>query len=170
MAILRGQKAGNDCGPTCFANVLNVLGYDIKIAQANELCELQRDGTDSFDLFKAFYRYGFDGKEKVHYSPDRAWAWITRDTNKGLPVILSVDADSHWVLVLRAGDKEVQIFDPDSDYPQKISKTDMMKRWANHRDGKLQIRYHGLKLEPFKEKSIRAVNLREKMLLTSDVK
>ena len=85
-------------------------------------------------------------------------------------MILSVDADSHWVLVLRAGDKEVQIFDPDSDYPQKISKTDMMKRWANHRDGKLQIRYHGLKLEPFKEKSIRAVNLREKMLLTSDVK
>lgn len=169
MAILRGQKATNDCGPTCFANALNMLGYDIKIVQANELCGLKKDGTDSFDIIKAFSRYGFEGKEKIHYSTKRAWSWLMKDTSRGLPIILSVDNDTHWVLVLRAGKNSVQIFDPDDDYPKKIDKDVLLERWAFYEDRRDSPRFHGLKITPFKDKSIKAVILREKVLSTIDV-
>lgn len=170
MAILRGQKGNNDCGPTCFANALNILGYDIKIAQSNEICSLKYEGTDSFDLIKAFERYGFEGKEKIHYDAERAWNWIVKDTNKGVPTILSVDNDGHWVLALRAGKNQIQIFDPDDEFPKKVSKNAMLERWACYRDKCSRPRFHGLELVPFKIKSIKAVVLREQLLATADVR
>ena len=37
MAILRGQRGNNDCGPTCFANTLNILGYDKVVYDSSEV-------------------------------------------------------------------------------------------------------------------------------------
>ena len=170
MAILRGQRGGNDCGPTCFANALNILGYDIKISQANELCNLAKDGTDGQDLTKAFNKYGFNCKEKIHYSPKRAWDWLIRDTNRGLPIIIGVDNGTHWLLVLRAGRQEAQILDPESDNPNKVSKEKLLHRWKYIEDGLIRPKYEGLKIAPFKNKSIKAVLLRKKILATIDVK
>jgi len=169
MAILRGQRANDDCGPTCFANALNILGYDIKIGQANELCNLNKDGTDSVDLIKAFDRYGFEGIERVYYNENKAWNWITRDTNYGIPTIISVDDDSHWLLVLCAGKNEAQIFDsgPGNDEPQKISRRGLISRWKYIRKNYVKPRFHGIKLIPYKDKSIKAILLREKLLLTA---
>lgn len=170
MAILRGQKGNNDCGPTCFANALNILGYDIKIAQSNDLCSLRYEGTDSFDLIRAFERYGFDVKEKIHYDADRAWNWLMKETSKGAPTILSVDGDSHWILALRTGKTQIQIFDPDDDFPKKINKSAMLDRWACYGDKRTRPRFHALEMVPFKIKSIKAVVLREQLLSTADVR
>lgn len=170
MAILRGQKQYNDCGPTCFANALNALGYDIKIEQANKLCNLQKEGTDSFDLIRAFERYGFDGKEQVHNTKLKAWQWLMQDTKRGLPIVLSVDNDTHWLLVLRAGKTSVQIIDPSEDMPSKITRKELMARWQCLDDeSKYKYRFHGLAFEPFKDKSIKATQMRERLLATIDV-
>jgi len=169
MAILRNQRGNNDCGPTCFSNALNLLGYDIKISKANQMCNLTKDGTDSDDLIRAFNRYGFDGKEKVFYKEKKAWQWIIKDTQRGLPVILSVDDDSHWILVLRAGRRGVQVFDPDDAYPTKITKSELLLRWR-FLDGEKDIfKFHGLAFVPFKDKAIKAVLVREMTLKTIDV-
>lgn len=170
MAILRNQKGGNDCGPTCFANALNLLGYDIKISQANKLCNLKRDGTDSDDLSKAFSKYGFYVREKTCYNKERAWKWLVEDTNKGLPIILSVDNDHHWLLVLRAGIKTVQIIDPSDKQVTKISKKEMLERWEYFEDHRDIARYHGLAFKPYKDKSICAVKVRKQILSTIDVR
>lgn len=170
MAILRGQKTNYDCGPTCFANALNMLGYDIKIDQANKLCNLTKHGTDSDDLIKAFERYGFEGREKVHYNADKAWEWLQTDTAQGLPVILSVDTDTHWILVLRAGKNRVQILDPDDDGPTRISRKKLMERWQHFHDRRMKPMMHGLAFEPFKDKSIKAVTMRASFLATVDVR
>jgi ABC-type bacteriocin/lantibiotic exporter with double-glycine peptidase domain len=170
MAILRGQRTNYDCGPTCFANTLNILGYDIKIQQANELCGLTSEGTDSTDLIRAFDKYGFDGREKTCFSRERALDWLIRDTNKGLPVIISVDDDSHWALVLRAGSNRIQIFDPDDEEPTLVGKRELIDRWEYFEDNSIRSKFNGIRIIPFKEKSIKAVLLREKLLETIDVK
>jgi len=170
MAILRGQRSSNDCGPTCFANALNILGYDIKISQANELCSLTKDGTDSTDLTNAFDRYGFECKDKTYRSKKRAWDWLIKDTNKGLPVIIGVDADTHWVLVLRASKQEAQILDPNDGGPIKITQKKLLDRWGFCKENIIKPVFQGIKLIPYKDKSIRATLLREKLLATVDIK
>lgn len=172
MAILRGQRGNSDCGPTCFANALNILGYDIKISQANELCGLTKDGTDSSDLIKAFDKYGFECKEKFYRNQKRAWSWLVKDTSQGLPIILGVDDDSHWLLVLRAGKYEAQILDPGPGYdePTKISKEELLYRWKYFNGKSSKPQFQGLKLMPYKDKAIKAVLVREKLLATIDVR
>ena len=170
MAILRSQKAGNDCGPTCFANALNLLGYDITTYQANKLCNLQKDGTDSLDLSRAFKRYGFSIEERTHYSKNKAWSWLIEDTKKGLPVIISVDNDGHWLLVLRAGRKTIQIFDPSDKIISQISYKEMIERWEYYEKHRDYPRFHGLAFRPFKSKSKRAVQIRKQILSTIDVR
>jgi len=168
MAILRRQRKQNDCGPTCFANTLNILGYDITIAQANKICGLGPSGTDSIDLTKAFNKFGFETKEREYRKEDKAWNWLKRDTNKGIPIILAVDEDSHWILVLRAGDNEAQIFDPLSFGPEKILKKDLMDRWDCSSGIKSKF-FMGLMIKPIKKKAITAIALRKKILNTIDV-
>ena len=171
MAILRSQKSDNDCGPTCFANALNILGYDIKVGKANQLCKLKKDGTGFEELTKAFDKYGFETKEKMYYDQEKAWNWIKRDTKNGLPVIISVDDTSHWLLILRAGDSKVQIFDPGDRWPTKITKKKLIERWKFYEDiAKSKQCFHGVALIPYKDKSIRAVLLRERLLATIDIK
>lgn len=169
MAILRNQKANNDCGPTCFANTLNILGYDIKIKQSNKLCGLKKEGTDSFDLIKAFNKFGFDGKEKVYYSEKRAWDWLVKHTNLGIPVIISVYNDSHWILVLLAGKNRAQILDPGDGEPKMVSRKELIKGWKFVPTFKSKPRFYSLELKPYKDKSIQAVLMRKKLILTMGV-
>lgn len=164
MTILRGQKYHNDCGPTCFANTLNILGYNIGIKQANKLCGLEKDGTDSDDLIKAFDKYGFEVYEKVHYSSKSAWRWLIKNTNLGIPTIISTDDDGHWVLVLLAGKDKAQIFDPDKEEPELITSKDLLKKWIFVSNNKTIL--HSLALVPYKNKSVRAVIMREKLIKT----
>lgn len=169
MAILRRQRGKNDCGPTCFANALNALGYDIGIMRANKLCNLSIYGTDSIDLIQAFERFGFEAKERSYIKTDKAWAWLIRDTNKGLPLILAVDDDAHWILVLCAKSEEAQIFDPLEASPEKIAQKDLMERWdcATEQQSKY---YMGLVIKPKNEKSRKAVKMRKTLLKTADLK
>lgn len=167
---LRSQRKSNDCGPTCFSNLLSILGYSVTIKKANTLCRLQKDGTDSDDLACGFNRYGFDVKERNFYSQERAWEWLIKDTKRGQPVILSVDGDSHWTLVLRAGDKTVQMFDPNDSEPTLITKKELVDRWEFFEGNNTRPIYQGLSIIPFRNKSIKAVTLREKLLATIDVR
>lgn len=171
MAVLRSQRSNNDCGPTCVANALNILGYDIKVGKTNDLCRLKKDGTSSEDLARAFDRYGFDSEEKIYRDKEKAWNWIKRDTKNGLPVIISVDDTSHWLLILRVGKNEVQIFDPGDRIPAKITKSRLIQRWKFFEDtNNARSCFHGLAIIPYKDKSIKAVLLRERLLATIDVK
>jgi len=170
MAIIRSQKTGYDCGPTCFANTLNILGYDIKIEQANKLCSLKRDGTDSDDLIKAFDKFGFEGHEKVHYNSKYAWNWLIKNTHRGVPTIISVDDDSHWILVLLAGKNKAQILDPEDGLPELITRKELTERWGCFQTPKSNSpRYHSLELIPYKDKSIQAVVTRERLIATMGV-
>jgi len=171
MAILRSQRENNDCGPTCFANTLNILGYDIKIEQSNKLCGLQKDGTDSNNLIKAFDKYGFEGREKVYYSAKNAWNWLIKQTSSGIPTVISVDDDTHWMVVLLVGKNKAQVFDPDDGEPELISREELLKRWKNVPPNKRsKPRFHSLELIPYKDKSIQAVIMRERLIETMDVK
>lgn len=170
MAILRNQKGNNDCGPTCFANTLNILGYDIKIEQANKLCGLTKDGTDTFDLIRAFDKYGFEGKEKKHYSGKSAWAWLVMNTQAGIPITIAVDNDTHWLLVLLAGKDKAQIIDPEDGKPTLISKKELLERWKHVRNKKPRPIYCCLELIPYKNKSIQATIMRERIIATMDLK
>jgi ABC-type bacteriocin/lantibiotic exporter with double-glycine peptidase domain len=170
MALLRSQKTGCDCGPTCFANTLNILGYDIKIEQANRLCRLRKEGTDSGDLSVAFDRYGFEINEKIHYSSKGAWNWLIKSTNLGVPVIISTDYDSHWLLVLLAGKNKAQIFDPEDSLPKLVSRKDLIQRWSHTPDKNSKIIFHSLEIIPYKDKSVRAVIIRQELIKTMDVK
>ena len=169
MAILRNQRGKNDCGPTCFANTLNILGYDINISRANKICSLGRHGTDSDDLTQAFEKFGFEVKERVYNEPEKAWSWLRRDTNRGFPLILAADSDSHWILALRAGEKEIQIFDPLDKQPTKITKEELLERWDCASETQKEF-YMGLIIRPFKKKAAEAIYLRKQILKTVDVK
>ena len=90
------------------------------------------------------------------------------DTKHGLPVIISVDDSSHWILVLRAGQRTVQILDPEDDTPVQITRKELIKRWKYEEKDKLI--FQGISLEPFRDKSIKAVKIREQLLATIDVR
>jgi ABC-type bacteriocin/lantibiotic exporter with double-glycine peptidase domain len=170
MAILRSQRCGSDCGPTCFANTLNILGYNIGIAQANKLCRLRKEGTDSDDLIKAFDKYGFEGRDKTYYTSKNAWKWLIKNTNLGVPTIISVDNDRHWALVLLAGKNKAQLLDPEYDEPELIERKDLLERWMYIPNKQSKPRFHSLALIPYKDKSIQAVIMRERLIATMDVK
>jgi ABC-type bacteriocin/lantibiotic exporter with double-glycine peptidase domain len=170
VAIIRGQKTGYDCGPTCFANTLNILGYDIKIKQANKLCNLKKEGTDSDDLIKAFDKYGFEGHDKVYYDSQCAWNWLVKNTNRGVPTIISVDYDLHWILVLLAGKNKAQILDPEDSLPSLISRKELIERWGCLQTPRSNSpRFHSLELIPYKNKSIQAIIVRERLITTMGI-
>lgn len=169
MALLRNQKGNSDCGPTCFANTLNILGYDIKIEQANKLCRLESDGTNSNNLIKAFNKYGFEVHDKLHYNSKNAWNWLVKHTNLGIPTIISVDDNSHWALILLAGKNKAQVLDPEDDLPELVNRKDLIEKWK-YIPNKRKPRFHSLELIPYRDKSIQAVVIREKIIATMDVK
>lgn len=169
MSILQGQRTRYDCGPACFRNTMSILGYSITWERAYEMCRLTSEGTTADDLAYAFDRYGFEVKEKEYFEEEKGWSWLIKETNKGIPIIISTDDDRHWLLVLRAGEKMVQIFDPDEDGPTKITKKELMNRWKYYEGRRQKPRLHGLLLIPYKKKSIKAVIMREQILATGDV-
>jgi ABC-type bacteriocin/lantibiotic exporter with double-glycine peptidase domain len=146
------------------------LGYDIKIEQANKLCGLRKEGTDSDNLTGAFDKYGFEVREKLHYSSKHAWNWLVKHTNLGVPTIISTDDNSHWALVLLAGKNKAQILDPEDDLPELINRKDLIERWMYVPNKRSKPRFHSLELIPYKDKSIQAVVIREKLIATMDVK
>lgn len=92
-----------------------------------------------------------------------------KETSRGVPVIMSVDDDSHWILALRVGKNRAQIFDPDDKFPTRIGKGKLLERWSFFEDRRQKPRLHILQIIPFKEKSIKAVITRERLLKTVDV-
>ena len=169
MGLMRGGRGNNDCGPTCVSNALNQLGYAITIKKANQICGLKAEGTYTEDLIRAFKKYGFDAKERVFSDPEVAWGWLMRETKKGILPILGVDNDTHWTLILRAGEKQVQIFDPMDELPAKTNKEDFLARWK-YQDCSGKNQYLGISFKPTRNKSLRAVELRKALLGTADVK
>ncbi len=170
MAIIRRQRKAYDCGSACVANFLNTLYYDIPISKADVLCNLTVDGTDGNDLIRAIGVYGFEGHEYNYYRLKLAWDWLMKHTNRGTPVILSVDNDTHWLLVLRAGEETAQIFDPDHPEPELVNKQDLVSRWGVLSSTRQHARYNGLSFKPTRDKAIEAVRMRKVILDTIDVK
>ena len=169
MAILRRQKTRHDCGPTCFSNLLNLLGFNVSINRANRACNLALDGTDTNDLIRAFKRYGFTAKEKTHHSEQRAIDWLIKTTKNGTPVVVAVDSDTHWSLVLLAGQDYVQSFDPSEDFPTLETMGDFMTRWGFYSETRSTPILLGLELLPESKKAMKAIEMRAALIATSDV-
>jgi ABC-type bacteriocin/lantibiotic exporter with double-glycine peptidase domain len=162
--ILRKQNRKNTCGPTCFANLLNMLGYNVGIREADSACNLRKEGIDDDDLVNAFKKYGFNGKEIVCLNGRRAFKLLIQRLNNS-PVILAVDADSHYILVLRADEKSVQIYDPLKKYPQTLTNKELLKRWASlYKEGTL---YQGVYVIPHSAKSKKAISMYRHLVKTS---
>lgn len=162
--ILRKQNRKNNCGPTCFANLLNMLGYNVGIREADNVCDLRKEGIDDDDLMRAFKKYGFKGKELVCLNGRRAFKLLIQRLNNS-PVILAVDADNHYILVLRADKKNVQIYDPLKKYPQTINKNELLARWASlYKDRTL---YQGIYVIPHSAKAKKAISMYRHLVKTS---
>jgi len=161
MPFLRRQHAGNDCGPTCFANMLNLLGYNITIPHANKVCRLTRGGTDANDLIRAFQKFGFCGDIGEFDSDKKAWRWVVKQSSLFYPVIVSILDDTHWILVLSANQNYAQIIDPDVGKPEKLDKVSFLTQWKYEEDGESE--FFGISFYPIKPKAEKAISLRKEL-------
>jgi len=95
---------------------------------------------------------------------------LVKNTNRGVPTIISADYDSHWVLVLLAGKCKAQILDPEDNFPELVNRKELIERWGCFQTPRSNNpRFHSLELIPYKDKSIQAVVIRERLIATMGV-
>lgn len=162
--MLRQQRGPNDCGPTTFSNVLNLLGYDIGIDRANNACSLTGDGTGAYDLIKAFKKFGFIAEEFIVYKEKTAWAKAIWKTKDGIPLIIGVDEDTHWTMIIKANSHNAQIFDPSEQFPQKITRNKLVKRWMQPNGA-----FFYMTIKPYSIKARTAVEMRKQLIKTGKI-
>ena len=133
------QSRKFSCGPATLANVLNLLEVEGGRVTEDAACVHTTEGTNERQLKAGIEKHGCYAE--VHKGRDSLGAiqWLDVCVNLGTPVILCVDAWSHWVAVVGKLGSDYLVIDPaDPELLTKLNSGKVSARW-NHKK-----RYYGI--------------------------
>lgn len=103
---MKYQTRSYTCGPAAVVNALRLFGVEVPEAQvAKAAGTTSEDGTGVRGLKRALKGLGCAA------APVRTWRKLMRLVRSGTPVILHLDDELHWVLVLGCLGDRLIIFD-----------------------------------------------------------
>jgi len=158
---VRYQNKDYWCGPASLQNALRALGRRVSQESLAAICGTTEDGTDESDLLGAMD--SMDILYSQFLDSDRALAgqWLTHRIGLGMPVLMCVDAWTHWVCVIgMVGDRFILIDSERTPNNQRengvhILKTKtLLRRWrAGRKVAGSEGRFYGICLHPLPRES-----------------
>ncbi len=149
------QEKAYSCGPAALRAALYVHGKKATEAMVRRWAGTTTDGTDEEGLKKAITHYKLRHKELKTYSVREAIDLLKKNLRKGVPVVLCVDKEGHWITAVGMLGKKIIVFDPEpswTGYRPKYSglklylPTDLAHRWAAPEDD--SYIYYGIAVLP----------------------
>jgi ABC-type bacteriocin/lantibiotic exporter with double-glycine peptidase domain len=121
------------CGLASIANALEVLGIRRSQREIDRLCHVSPEaGCDEVEMKRALLANGCDVDEWPGIDCDTALRWVDGCMGDGMPVILCVDDDEHWVTVIGTCGPRYIVFDPSRNAGIEVhSPPSLAARWVN---------------------------------------
>lgn len=91
---MKYQTRSYTCGPAAAVNALRLYGLQVPEAHVAKLAKTTSDGTDEKGLMRALRKLGA--------APTAVWltSTVRRRVQAGIPVIIHLDEELHWVVVI----------------------------------------------------------------------
>ena len=91
---MKFQTRSYTCGPAAAVNALRLYGLHVPEAHLAKLAGTTSEGTDERQLMRALRKLGC--------SPTAVWrtSTVRKRVQAGTPVIIHLDAELHWVVVI----------------------------------------------------------------------
>ena len=102
---MKYQTRSYTCGPAAAVNALRLYGVAIPEAQVAKLAGTTSDGTDDRGLMKALRKLG------CKPSAVKLTSKIAKRVMSGVPVILHLDNELHWVVIIGCLGRDFVVFD-----------------------------------------------------------
>lgn len=132
---MRMQSSQANCGSTSLYNALHALGYtSATLEECEKACKV--DATEGTSVKKMLAGIKTMGKQAFaeikEAKDDIALLKLDQNLRWGMPALLVVDADSHWVTVIgRLGEHRYLLCDPaDSELVISLSEGELLQRWG----------------------------------------
>lgn len=134
------QEKSYSCGPAALRAVLYVYGKKATEKMIRRWARTTPEGTDEEGLKNAIAHYKFRHVEHNYSGAREATDWLKKSLRKGVPAVLCVDKESHWVAAVGMLGKKIIVFDPEpswTGYRPKYSglklylPTDLAHRWVS---------------------------------------
>lgn len=110
---MKRQARSYWCGVASVANALEVLGIRRAQREVNRLCYVSpAAGCDEVEMKRALLANGVGVDEWHDADLNQSALWLRHCIANGMPTILCVDNDEHWVTVLGMCGESFIVFDP----------------------------------------------------------
>lgn len=102
---MKYQTRSYTCGPAAAVNALRLYGLQVPEAHVAKLAKTTSDGTDEKGLMRALRKLGA--------APTAVWltSTVRRRVQAGIPVIIHLDEELHWVVVIGCLGENLIAFD-----------------------------------------------------------
>src|SRR3990167_7967228 len=142
---MRLQDEPNGCGAAALCNALQAVGQSLSLEAAAKLAGTSNEGTSAAGLLKALKTLGYHASTVLTESPDGAWAALCGNLLMGLPVILCVAHEDHWVTAIGLLGGLVLIAAPaDAGVVSTYTRAGVLAWWSS---GGRKPTYFGISLE-----------------------
>lgn len=153
---MRYQNKDWWCGPAAIQNALRALGRRVSQESVAALCGTTEDGTDEADMLAALDRMDLVYSQFLESERQVAGYWLTQRIARGMPVLICVDAWSHWVCVVgMSGDRLILV---DSERTKENTRENgchiltmktVLRRWrAGRKVAGGEGRFYGISIHP----------------------
>lgn len=107
------QEKDYSCGPAALRAALYRYGKKHTEKVIRRWAQTTPDGTDEEGLMRAIAHYKLRYKVIETYSVRDALNKLKYYMSRGIPLLLSVDNESHWFAAVGAMGKDIMVFDPE---------------------------------------------------------
>ena len=107
---MRIQEQKSSCGAASIINALRCVGKKVLERDARKLASTDSDGTTEEGVLEALNSLGFRGEVFETYSVKHIKVTLKKYLDKGQPLIIACDDDTHWAVVAgRLGERFIVI-------------------------------------------------------------
>jgi len=141
---VRLQSSAANCGPTALTNAACAMGKRLSLEECEKICRTTAtDGTSPRKLKNGAGRLGFEDIIEFRDGAEDIALLRLRDfVGNGSAVLITVDADTHWVAVVGLiGDRFLVADSADNELVLSYSAGEMLQRWRNPESKKC---YYGM--------------------------
>jgi hypothetical protein len=126
---MRYQARKFTCGPASICNALSAYGTYVKEEDA---CETSPNGTDSKAIVAGIRKHGRAAEEFKSRDSLVAITWLDTSIRLGAPVILCVDAWTHWVACIGSiGDRYLVADSAHMELIVPYTSLELVDRWKH---------------------------------------
>ncbi|HLN20217.1 MAG TPA: peptidase domain-containing ABC transporter [Bacteroidales bacterium] len=125
MSVKIKQRDITDCGAACLASVSAFYNLKIPVARIRQYASTDKKGTNILGLVEAAGKIGFLAK-----GVRGEWASLFKIPTPSIAHVVVNKVLHHYVVLLKATDKYIEIMDPAEGEIKKVSHDDFRSQWT----------------------------------------